>query len=186
VAIRLRIELLDVTCRDTDDLFVSDTFYMTAVLAVSDTTRSAVITDPIKMKAGQTHAFSAPDAIVFDGPVEDREAVIGGVKAYEEDFAKDWTHKTRWAKEILRGLPPFSALPESLSAAATVILTAAGTVLDLQAHSDRDDLLGCLPLVIPMAGPLSEEERWVLKEEGLGLSTWDYTVRCLITRTQIV
>jgi hypothetical protein len=186
VAIRLRIELLDVTCRNTEDLFVPDTFYLMGVLAVSDATRSAVITDPIKMKAGQTHAFSAPDAIVFDGPVGDREAVMGGLKAYEEDFAKDWTHKTRWVKEILLGLPPFSALPESLSAAADLILTSAGTVMDLQAHSDRDDLLGSLPLVIPVAGPLSEEERWVFKEEGLGLSTWDYTVRCLITRTPIV
>jgi hypothetical protein len=145
-----------------------------------------VITDPIAMKAGQTHTFSGPDAVIFDGPVGDREAVIGGVKAYEEDFAKDWTHKARWVKQILKGLPPFSALPESRTAAADLILTAAGTVLDLQAHSDRDDLLGSLPLVTPMAGPLSEEDRWVFKQEGLGLSTWDYTVRCLIIRTQTV
>ena len=185
MAVRLRIELLDVTCRDTEDLLVPDTFYLMIVLAVSDAIRSAVVTDPMKMKAGQTHAFSVPDAIVFDGPVGDLKAAIGGVKAYEEDFAKDWTHKSRWVKQILKGLPPFSALPESRSAAADLILTAAGTVLDLHAHSDRDDLLGSLPVVIPMDGPLREEERWVFKEEGLGLSTWDYTVRCLVTRTQI-
>ena len=183
--IRLRIELLDVTSRDTEDLLVADTFYMMAALAASDTTRSVVITDPIPMKAGQTYTFSGQDAILFDGVVGNREAVIGSFKAYEGDFAKDWTKKPRWIKEILQGLPPFDVLPESLSASAELILTAASNVLDLQAHSDRDDLLGSMPVVVPIGGPSNEEEQWVLKEGGLGLSTWDYTIRCLLSRTQI-
>jgi hypothetical protein len=186
VARRLRLELLDVTCRETEDLFVPDTFYLMAVLAVSDSIRAAVITDPIVMKSGQTHTFSGPDAVLFDGVVENRQAILGGVKAYEQDFAKDWAHKLRWVKEILRGLPAFEDLPESLTASAELILTAATNVLDLQAHSDRDDLLGALPLVFSMNGPSSEEMQWVFKEEGIGLSTWDYTIRCQLTRIQIV
>ena len=87
-------------------------------------------------------------------------------------------------KQIVEGLPAFGDLPSLPSEAAQVILTAAGNVLDEAAHSDRDDTLGEHLLAIPATGTSDEEMTWVFKQEGIGLSTWDYTVRYRIMRAE--
>lgn len=182
---RLRIELIDVSCRDTEDITVPDTFYLMSVLAVSATNRSVAITSPIKIRSGETHNFPPNEQVVFDGDVKDGDTIVGGFKAFEEDAEKPWHQRPAWIAAILEGLPAF---PVSNMAPlnADLLLTAAGNVLDLTAHSDRDDCLGQHILVVPAAGAWTETQAWTFKEEGVGLSTWDYTVRYRITRNVTV
>src|SRR5205085_10854972 len=111
VAVRLRIELVDVQCRDTEDVLVADTFYLMAVAMASDADKSALVTDPVKIKSGQTISFSGNDLAVFYADVADDAIVLGGLKAFEEDLAKDWPKKAEWVKQVLDGLPGSADLP---------------------------------------------------------------------------
>ncbi len=184
MAIRMRVELVDVYCRDTEDLLVADIFYVMSAAMSCDADKTVLLTDPINIKTGETISFSGHDLAVFYADVAEDAFVLGGFKAFDEEQGKDWLKKSEWVKQIVEGLPAFGDLPSLPSEAAQVILTAAGNVLDEAAHSDRDDTLGEHLLAIPATGTSDEEMTWVFKQEGIGLSTWDYTVRYRIMRAE--
>ena len=180
----LKIELIDVTCRDTEDITGADDFYLMGTL-VGGTVQKAILTRPIKINDKQTKSFRPEDTVLFEGEIPQGQSVKGGLKAFDEDAAKDWAKYGDTVKKIT------SAVSAAVSAAggpqgviAGTILSAAVTGSGWLAMFDLDDLLGTTELEISATGPSMEERSWVMsKKSSIGWSTWDYTLRYRITRS---
>src|SRR5205809_6484352 len=100
----MRVELVDVYCRDTEDLLVADTFYVMSAAMSWDADKTALLTDPINIKAGETISFSGHDVAVFYADVDVYRFVFRGFKACDEEHGKDWLKKSEWFKQIVEGL----------------------------------------------------------------------------------
>ncbi|PSB29180.1 hypothetical protein C7B69_09445 [filamentous cyanobacterium Phorm 46] len=180
----LKIELIDVTCRDTEDITGADDFYLMGALAGGAVTK-AILTRPIKINNRQTKTFRPEDTVLFEGEIPEGQSVKGGLKAYDEDAAKDWTKYGDTIKKITSAVSAaVSAAGGPHGAIAGTILSAAVTGSGWLATLDKDYLLGTTELEISATGPSMEERSWVMsKKGGSGWSTWDYTLRYRITRS---
>ncbi|HEY9674757.1 MAG TPA: hypothetical protein V6D11_25180 [Waterburya sp.] len=179
----VRIELLDVKCGNTEDVTGADEFYIVGALSDGTNTKAA-LTSPMDINDGQTKPFRADQRVIFDANVPNGVTVRGGLKAYDEDYAKDWSQ--------------YGSMVEKIAAGVAVGLTVAGypTAGDILnygvkgfgffASLDKDDELGKLELNVAPLGPNVEEKTWRFRKTGSiwnpGWSTWDYTVRYRITR----
>lgn len=183
---RVKIQLLNVQARDTEDVLDGDELYLVGALVGGRTTK-AILTTPMNIKGGETKTFKRDQSILFEGDVPVGETIKGGIKAYDEDFGKDWSKYG----ETVTGIT--GAVSAALSAAgpkgvlAGTILSAAVKGVGILATLDKDDLLGSTELVISPTGPEVEEVAWVFKRKPGGVfgwwSDWDYTVRYRITRS---
>ena len=181
--VRVRIELQDIICRDTEDITGADTFYLVGALSDGASTK-AVLTRPVWINNYQTKPFRPEDQLLFDARVPERDTVRGGLTAFDQDYAKDWAKHGDMGTKITNGVAALLAAsgnPKAIAAGA--ILKGAVTVWDGLARLDVDDKLGSLELTVPASGPSAESKSWDLKKTGWGLSTWDYTIRYRITRT---
>jgi hypothetical protein len=178
----MKIELIDVYCRDTEDVTGADEFYLVGAL-VGGTVRKAILTKPIDINDNQRKTFPADQTVLFEGEVPQGQSVKGGIKAYDEDAAKDWAKYSSTVNAISAAVAAGIALTGPQGATAGAILTIATQGIGLLAESDKDDLLGSTLLEISTTGPAFEERSWLMKEGGLGWSTWDYTVRYRIQRS---
>jgi hypothetical protein len=179
----MKIELIDVYCRDTEDVTGADEFYLVGALA-GGTVVKPILTKPININDKQRKTFPADQSILFEGEAPQGESVKGGIKAYDEDFAKDWA---KYGSAVTGISGAVSRLLETVGgpkgATAAKILSAVTTGVDFFSSLDKDDLLGSTVLEISATGPAFEERSWLMKEGGLGWSTWDYTVRYRIQRS---
>ena len=181
--VRMKIELIDVYCRDTEDVTGADEFYLVGALA-GGTVVKPILTKPISINDKQKKTFPAGESVLFEGDVPQGQSVKGGIKAYDEDFAKDWAQYGSTVTAISGGVSTLlSTFGGPQGATAGAILTVATQGIGLLAESDKDDLLGSTLLEISTTGPAFEERSWLMKEGGLGWSTWDYTVRYRIQRS---
>ncbi len=185
---QVRIELLDVKCGNTEDVTGADHLYI--VGALSDGTNAntkGVLTTPFRINDGQTKTFPAAQQVIFNGYVLPQDSVRGGLKAYDEDWAKDWSKYSSTATKSK------DAVVTGLTASGNPKAVAAATILDygFKAFSaisflDEDDELGKLELNVSALGPNVEEKTWRFRRTASiwnpGWSTWDYTVRYRITR----
>lgn len=180
---KVRIELVDVYCGDTEDVIGADDFYLVGALVGGGQTK-AILTRPIKINDKQRKTFRPDDSVLFDGEIPEGQTIKGGLKAYDEDAAKDWAQHGTKVQEISRNVS--SALagvgPEGVMAGKILaIATAAAGILS---SLDRDDLLGATELEISSIGPSLEEREWRMsKKGGGGWSTWDYSLRYRISRS---
>src|SRR6266568_4389402 len=60
----MRVELVDVYCRDTEDLLVADIFYVMSAAISCDADKTVLLTDPINIKTDETISFSGHDLAV--------------------------------------------------------------------------------------------------------------------------
>ncbi|MEW6493437.1 MAG: hypothetical protein AB1589_13170 [Cyanobacteriota bacterium] len=180
---QVRIELLDVKCGNTEDVTGADEFYIVGALSDGTNTKAA-LTTPMDINDGQTKSFRADQQVIFDAYVPNGVTVRGGLKAYDEDFAKDWSQYGPMVNQIT------TVVAAGLSAAG---YATAGDILNYGvkgfgffASLDKDDELGKLELNVSPLGPNVEEKTWRFRKTGSiwnpGYSTWDYTVRYRITR----
>jgi hypothetical protein len=112
------------------------------------------------------------------------------LKAFDEDFGKDWAKYGSTVTEIS------NAVSQGLKASKKPKAVVAGEVLGwatkafgILASLDKDDELGTIELNVPVQGPSVEEKVWKFKKEGSifnpGVSTWNYSVVYRITRKGI-
>lgn len=182
--VRMKIELIDVYCRDTEDITGADEFYLLGALA-GGTVVKPILTKPIDINDKQKKTFPAGESVLFEGDIPAGQSVKGGIKAYDEDFAKDWAKYGSTVTAISGGVSTVLATfggPQGATAGA--ILGAVTKGVDFFSQLDKDDLLGTAELEISATGPAFEERSWVMsKKSGIGWSTWDYTLRYRITRS---
>lgn len=177
----VRIELLKVECGNTEDVTGADEFYIVGALSDGTNTKAA-LTTPIDINNGQTKSFQAAQRVIFDAYVPNGVTVRGGLKAFDEDYAKDWSQ--------------YGPMVEKIAAGVALGLTAAGypTAGDILnygvkgfsffAKLDQDDQLGKLELNVSPVGPNVEEKTWNFsKSDWTGWSSWSYKVRYRITRS---
>ncbi|MEG4962505.1 MULTISPECIES: hypothetical protein [unclassified Microcoleus] len=178
----MKIELIDVYCRDTEDVTGADEFYLVGALA-GGTVVKPILTKPISINDKQRKTFPAGESVLFEGEVPQGQSVKGGIKAYDEDAAKDWAQ--------------YGSVVSGISGAVSTVLSAtgvgatAGMILGVVTKGvgffsslDKDDLLGTTELEISATGPSKEERSWLIQKlGGSGWSNWDYTLRYRISRS---
>ncbi len=181
---QVRIELLNVKCGNTEDVTGADEFYIVGALS-DGTNTNAALTSPISINDGQTKSFSSGQQVIFNANVPQGVTVRGGLKAFDEDWAKDWSKYSSTATKIK------DAVVAGLTASGNPKAVTAATILNygFQAFStisslDKDDQLGKFELNVSPIGPNVEEKTWKFKKsDWTGYSSWDYTVRYRITRS---
>jgi hypothetical protein len=183
----IRVELDRVHCGNTEDGSGADHLYI--VGALSDGADSkGVLTSPMRINDDQTKWFDASQRVIFDSYVEPNGSIRGGVKAYDEDFGKDWAKYgatiTKISDAVAAGL---KATKDPYAVGAGEILSWAGKAANFLAPLDEDDFLGEKLLDIPAQGANVEEQHWEFFKKGSGwfdpgYSTWNYTVTLRITR----
>ncbi|HEY9877289.1 MAG TPA: hypothetical protein V6D29_02480 [Leptolyngbyaceae cyanobacterium] len=193
---RVRIELLDVYCHNTEDLTGADALYL--VGGVSDGRQSQpVLTHRIEINDGQTRQFDLGDRLIFDAEVPDHPLgyVHIGLTAWDEDTAKQWVNRGEWKQNVAHHIdqqlaqlprdphnpPPFGLSPAPDPAKVAFALMQAGIngVKSLP-NSQSDDPSGQLTLDIPIGMRGTEIREWRCKGSRFGGvlgSTWDYTIR---------
>lgn len=180
---KLKVELVDVYCRDTEDVTGADDFYLIGGLVGGQTTK-AILTTPIKINDKQKKSFKPDQTVLFEGEIPQGQSVKGGLKAYDEDAAKDWAKYGETVKKISSAISGAIAATGPQGAVAGTILSAATTAASWIGSLDKDDLLGTTELEISSTGPSHEERSWVIsKKSGTGWSTWDYTLTYRISRS---
>ena len=179
---KLKIELVDVYCDNTEDIFMRDDFYLVGALAGGETTK-AILTRPIKIFGRETKQFRPEDVVLFEGEIPQGQSVKGGLKAYDEDDAKDWAKYGDTIKEISNSVSSVLAAAGPQGATPGQIVSAATKRVGILGNSDRDDLLGTTELEISATGPALEERTWKMSNKSSDASTWDYAVRYRIQRS---
>ncbi len=179
--VRMKIELIDVYCRDTEDITGADHFYLVGALA-GGTVVKPILTKPIKINDKQRKTFPAGESVLFEGDVPQGQSVKGGIKAYDEDASHDWGQYGSTVTGISSAVSSVLAMT-GVGATAGAVLSAATQGVGLLASLDKDDLLGTTELEISATGPAFEERSWLMVEKGIGWSTWNYTVRYRIQRS---
>ena len=186
---KVRIELLEVICRDTEDsgLFGSaDEFYVMGALSSEGARSNPILTTPFSIDDGQTKPFGLNQRVIFDADVPVGRTVRGGLQAFDEDLGKDWQKYGSMVTQIGNGVAEqLDAHIDPNSVPAGDILRGSLKGFGLFASLDKDDTLGTLELDISADGPPEEVREWNFKKTKsfLGYSNWNYTVRYRILRT---
>ncbi|MGL5062018.1 MAG: hypothetical protein ACRC62_18760 [Microcoleus sp.] len=157
----IKVKLVNVLCRDTEDITGGDDFYLVGALVGGGVTKG-ILTHPIKIKDydHQTKTFRPEESVLFEGNIPEGEIIKGGLKAYDEDAGKDWDHKYSEAvKEITTTVANVVAASAPYGAQAGKILDFA-TSIHFLASLDKDDLLGTTELEISATGPAHEFREW--------------------------
>ncbi|MCF2149121.1 hypothetical protein IQ276_022350 [Desmonostoc muscorum LEGE 12446] len=174
---KVKVQLVSVQARDTEDIF-GDEFYLVGALAAG-AIRKPILTTPISIQSGETKTFKPGQTILFEGVVPKGQTIRGGLKAYDEDLAKDWSKYNDALKKIDNAVSTISQ-----NAEAEAIILQAIEALGFFASLDKDDFLGSTNLEISPVGPNLEEVSWRIKRSDFPLwSDWDYSVRYRITRS---
>ncbi len=197
---RVRIELVEVLCRDTEDVTGADTLYL--VGGVSDGRQTQpVLTNRLWINNNQTRSFAADRSVMFDADVPENASVHIGLQAFDEDAAKDWEKHGEWVTQLtdaiageIEQLPREPQVPQSPgdsqdpdpNQVAAAILRGAVRVVGFFAQHDKDDKLGQTTIDIPVGVPGTEIKEWNFNGRALGgflgWSTWNYTVRYRVTQ----
>jgi hypothetical protein len=181
---QVRIELLDVKCGNTEDVTGADEFYIVGAMSDGTNTKAA-LTSPISINDGQTKSFPWNQQVIFDANVPQGVTVRGGLKAFDEDLAKDWSKYGPTVNKIsAKVIEKIAEYKHPYAVKAAVILGAGLIGFNIGAYLDKDDELGKLELNVSPIGPNVEEKTWRFrKSDWTGYSSWDYTVRYRITRS---
>jgi hypothetical protein len=193
---RVRIELLDVYCRDTEDVTGADTLYLTG--GVSDGRQiQPVLTNRVWINNRQTRFFSPEHRLLFDADIPANKSVHIGLTAWDEDAAKDWAKHKEWVQRLsneianqLEQLPRDPQSPQTQEPdpgkVAAAILRGGVAAVNFFASRDKDDELSNLMVDIPVGTPGNEIREWQCKGRWMGglagWSTWDYNIRYRISQ----
>jgi hypothetical protein len=184
--VRIRVELVNVKCGDTEDVTGADHFYVVSALSGgTKETSNSFITKHFRINDGQTKTFSKADRVLFDAKVPANGMVVGGMKAFDEDYAKDWEKQKENAKTATNALAAAAATWGGQGKTAGTVIKVAFEVYDEVSSLDKDDCLGTTQLKVPADGAKEEVRRWRMVEGGLGFSTWKYSVTYKIVRTKV-
>ena len=182
----VRIELLRVHCGNTEDTTGADEFYVVGALTDGTTSKGA-LTSPMSINDNQEKEFNPSQRVLFDADVTSDAVVRGGLKAFDEDYAKDWAKYgstvTAISNQVSQGL---KSTKDPYAVVAGEILSWATKAFGILAPLDKDDHLGTIELNVPAQGASYEEIIWKFSKGGSvlnpGISTWNYSVVIGVTR----
>ncbi|MEP0885209.1 hypothetical protein NDI49_27030 [Trichocoleus sp. ST-U3] len=183
----VRIEVHRVHCGNTEDVTGADELYIVGALSDGTTSRGA-LTSPMSINDNQEKEFNPSQRVIFDADVEPNAVVRGGLKAFDEDFSKDWAKYgdtvNKISNQVSQGL---KSTQDPTAVAAGEILSYATKAFGFFASLDKDDELGTIELNVPAQGTSVEEIGWKFQKKGSvfnpGVSTWNYTVVIRVTRS---
>lgn len=183
----VRIEVHRVHCGNTEDASGADELYIVGALSDGTTSRGA-LTSPMSINDNQEKEFNPSQRVIFDADVEPNAVVRGGLKAFDEDFGKDWAKYgdtvNKISAQVSQGL---KSTNDPRAVAAGEILGYATKAFGFFASLDKDDELGTIELNVPAQGSSVEEIAWKFQKKGSvfnpGVSTWNYTVVIRVTRS---
>lgn len=142
--VRVRIEPLEVWCGTTEDtgfLGSEDEFYTVGALHDGTNTKG-VLTPLLDIDNNQTKPYNH---VIFDADMLEGQTVRGGLKAFDEDTAKDWGKYSSDVTKITDMVA--SGLEQTVVAVpAGIILRLGVGAFDTIASSDEDDELGSLEM----------------------------------------
>jgi hypothetical protein len=192
---RARLELMDVTCYDPEDVVDTDMFYLLGgVNSGADT--NAVLLPPMGFRAGQTRHTFPENSVMFDQsdlPSDLSRQVHLAIQAYDQDLGHDWAKYrdtfNALAEEIAKQIenlprdPRDPGSPQNRQVAAAIIRGIA-KFIDIMAGFDRDDFLGTHVLDLPVGGGNSVQK---MEAPFKGMvfpvwSEWNYVLRYRITQ----
>ena len=188
--VQVKVELVNVFCQNTEDLTSADDFYLVGAL-VGGGVRKVILTRPVKINDRQVKEFGQ-DSLLLSVDIPVGSSIKGGLIAYDEDDAKDWTNGYGTTVDALAArLTDNTVTPQQILAAIT-------PRVGILKSEDRDDLLGSTELEISATGPALEERSWLMShgvdEKGSPISigkpgftsmfsNWRYTVKYRISRS---
>lgn len=180
----IRIEIESIYCDNTEDVTGEDELYFVgAGVNRNDKQVTPILTTPIGINDDQTKQLQPDQRIVFDGTVEAADTIIVGLKAYDEDAAKNWDDRgeklSKIASLVSEGLS--NAGPQAVVAGVVIQLTV--EVLNLIISLDKDDELGTWSIELPVLTLPIPESRltWdFYRNRKIGYSTWNYKVTFLV------
>src|SRR5215211_6160676 len=160
---RARLELMDVTCYDPEDVVDTDMFYLLGGVNSADKT-DAVVLPAMGFRALQTRHTHPDHSVLFDQsnlPSDSSRQLHLALQAYDQDFARQWTKYrdifNRLADEIAKRVeelprdPNDTQSPDNRLVAATIIRSLA-VATDILASFDKDDFLGTHTLDFTVGG----------------------------------
>ncbi|WP_414548921.1 hypothetical protein [Anabaena sp. CCY 0017] len=186
--VRMRVELVDVHCRDTEDVTGADEFYIVGAVGLApmgkkendDLKIRGVLTRPISINDKQTKKFGQGGGTVFDSDVPENRILQIALVAFDEDSNKDWSNHGETVTKIGAGVST-ALLATSVPPAqvAGLILPVAIGVVGGIMKMDKDDELGQHLREFPVQSLPngSHLQIWNFKKRGNWYSSWDYTVR---------
>jgi hypothetical protein len=196
---RIRVELLDVHCNDTEDWTGADTLYVAGAAVRSDGQGGTpVLVPPIWINDGETKQFPYPQHVPFDGMVPNDQYLILALDVWDEDASRDWTRNKEWIDDIQKVLPGLvgviagicsGSVSASVGAAGTAkaILPPVRDALDTLIAKDVDDNLGTLSVAIPPQGATTEYLTWSFSHTPTRWwdpndTSWNYLATYQVTR----
>ncbi len=182
--VEILVELIGIQCGNTEDVTGADEFYVLSAFTGGTIANSnSALMRPISINDGQEKTIPAVDAVMIHARFPATGKLAGRMRACDEDYAKTWEtmrESVEKATKVIKASAAAAGSDEDVEFAES--LEAAFTVYDGLASLDEDDVLGTEEVIIHAAGPAEEVRSWRMVEEGLGFSTWDYTVTFRITR----
>ncbi|MEH2455910.1 hypothetical protein [Nostoc sp.] len=181
---KVKVELVDVYCQDTEDVTGADDFYLVGGLVGGAITKG-ILTTPIKINDKQKKFFKPGQTVLFEGEIPQGQSIKGGLKAYDEDAAKDWAKYGQTVQEITNAISGALAVVSPPEAVAETILSVATKGVGILNSINKDDLLGATELEISFTEPSHEERAWKMskKQDSRSWSSWDYTLNYRIIRS---
>ncbi|MEN8655852.1 hypothetical protein ABCR94_36085 [Streptomyces sp. 21So2-11] len=177
---RIRIALVKMHCKDTDDNLGGDNVYMAGGI-ICDGRRTAILTYPTGISDGQVIHLHQNEALVFQDEVLTTATIHVGIAAYREDFSKDWGKKYGpMLKAMTRAVDSVTPPPDGAGRQVIDAGEQARTGIDGVFASDM--VLGTLDFHIPVAELHGGEKLWCFKGSS-GLRNWDYEVTYRIAKT---
>ena len=183
--IRIQVEVLEIRCGNTEDVTGADEFYLVSALSDGVTPRGNV-TRPLDINDNQTKTLPDDQKVLYEASVPVGKSVVGGMIAYDEDYAKDWAKQKEMITKVTDKISDAAKSSDNKNAnKAGWILQIAVQAWDLVASADKDDELGRIELNLPADGPAQETMEWKFEhKDSIGFSSWEYTVKYRINRTR--
>jgi hypothetical protein len=197
---RMKIELLDVTCHDHMDGCEGDAFYVLSAFHVGTEIVQVGLTTPMSVRENETVRFISNESVLFDADVTDKQSIAGGMIAFHADFSSDWHQRTAWLASIQaqvlkmvqkQTLPPAHMRISSTATLTTINTLSAASVLAAAANGwylvaprvDEQNELGQVTVEgIEPHGSTLQEMLWAFKWVRPTWSKWGYVLRYQIAR----
>ena len=191
---QVRVELIDVYCRDTEDVTGPDEFYLVGAVATNERKPSVgeILTKPTSINDKQRKNFRTSESVVFDKQVPANAKLLIAMRAFDEDAAKDWNKYGSIATKISDGVATaLTATGEPTAATAGTVLKASVKAVGFFMSLDKDDNLGDYQTEFDVSKLRKGENivNWNFKKGkkcpwyklACNYSNWDYTVSYRIT-----
>ena len=181
---KVRVELIDVYCRDTEDVTGADEFYLVGAVATNEGKPSvgAILTKPRSINDKQRKKFGT---IVFDKQVPVNGKLLIAMRAFDEDAAKDWDKHKGLVTKISDGVATaLKATGEPIADKVGTVLKVSVKALSIIGPLDKDDKLGDYQKEFKVSDLRKGENivDWKFRrKDWTGYSSWNYTMRYKIT-----